>query len=135
LWPETVAAVAQAVAQRPKAAVKGNAGLAFLTPRGRRWTTAVVTETTVWHNDALTREFRKLLDQVKLYRAGLGFYCLRHTFETVAGDSKDQVAVNAIMGHADASMAAAYRERISDDRLRAVSNHVRTWLFGTEETK
>ena len=40
-------------------------------------------------------------------RNGLGYYTLRHKFETVAGESKDQVAVNAIMGHVDNSMAGA----------------------------
>jgi hypothetical protein len=33
------------------------------------------------------------------------------------------------MGHSDASMAAVYRERIEDDRLVAVTDHVRQWLF------
>jgi hypothetical protein len=33
------------------------------------------------------------------------------------------------MGHADASMAAHYRERIEDQRLVDVVNHVRAWLF------
>ena len=50
-------------------------------------------------------------------------------FETIGGESKDQVAVNSIMGHADASMAAVYRERIDDKRLKAVTDHMRKWLF------
>jgi integrase len=58
------------------------------------------------------------------------FYALRHTFETVAGASRDQVAVNAIMGHVDSSMSGVYRERIDDERLRAVADYVRKWLFG-----
>jgi hypothetical protein len=29
-------------------------------------------------------------------------------------------------------MAAHYRERIEDGRLRTVAEHVRQWLFGTE---
>jgi hypothetical protein len=33
------------------------------------------------------------------------------------------------MGHADHSMASYYRERISDDRLQAVTDHVRAWLL------
>ena len=65
---------------------------------------------------------------LELKRPGLNFYALRHTFETIAGESMDQVAVNHIMGHVDNSMAAAYRERISDDRLRAVVEMVRGWL-------
>jgi hypothetical protein len=39
------------------------------------------------------------------------------------------------MGHVDESMAGAYRERIDDARLRAVVEHVHTWLFGSEGTK
>jgi hypothetical protein len=32
------------------------------------------------------------------------------------------------MGHARDDMASHYRERISDERLKAVSDHVRQWL-------
>jgi hypothetical protein len=41
-------------------------------------------------------------------------------------------AVRSIMGHAPLSgdMSAAYRERIDDSRLLAVTEHVRKWLFG-----
>ena len=44
---------------------------------------------------------------------GRNFYALRHTFETIGGDAKDQVAVDHIMGHARDDMASVYRERIS----------------------
>lgn len=63
------------------------------------------------------------------------FGYLRHTFETVAGGSRDQVAVNAIMGHADGSMAAEYREDIENERLLAVTKHVRRWLFGNRRAR
>ena len=36
------------------------------------------------------------------------------------------------MGHVDSTMAGQYRERISDERLQAVVETVRAWLFGTE---
>jgi integrase len=77
----------------------------------------------------VTQEFRKLLDKLKLHRPGLGFYAIRHTFETIAGGSLEQVAVNHIMGHADSSMSGVNRERIEDKRLVAVTEHVRQWLF------
>lgn len=64
-----------------------------------------------------------------VHHDGLGFYSLRHIFRTVADGAKDQVAANAIMGHADPAMAGVYRERIDDDRLRAVVDYVRSWLF------
>lgn len=59
---------------------------------------------------------------------GRGFYALRHTTETIGGEAKDQVAVDAIMGHARYDMASVYRERVSDDRLRGVTEHIRGWL-------
>jgi hypothetical protein len=34
------------------------------------------------------------------------------------------------MGHSREDMASVYRERIGDDRLTAVAEHVRKWLFG-----
>jgi integrase len=74
------------------------------------------------------------LKRLKLKRPTLSFYALRHTFETIAGESRDQVAVDAIMGHVDQSMAAAYRERISNDRLTHVANTVRSWLFSQGKT-
>ncbi len=56
---------------------------------------------------------------------------MTHTFETIAGDQGDQVAVYFIMGHASSSrdMGAVYRERVFDHRLVAVVKHVRRWLF------
>jgi integrase len=77
--------------------------------------------------------FRSLLEELDLYRPRVTFYALRHSFETIAGDSGDQIATNAVMGHVDNSMAAAYREMIRDGRLVAVSNHVRQWLFEGDE--
>jgi integrase len=74
-----------------------------------------------------------VLKALGLHRAGLGFYCLRHTFETIGGDTGDQVAVDAIMGHVREDMASMYRERVNDERLRRVMEHVRTWLFSAEQ--
>jgi integrase len=79
---------------------------------------------------ALSLAFAKRLKRLGL-NGHRNFYVLRHTFETIGGESKDQIAVDRIMGHVDTSMAGAYRERISDERLRVVVEHVRGWLFET----
>jgi integrase len=122
LWAETIEAINEALKIRPAHRDKAHSQLVFITRYGQPWAKDVA-------DSPITKEFRKLLDELKLYRPGLGFYCLRHTFETVAGESRDQVAVDHIMGHSDASMAAEYREGISDERLLAVVGHVHAWLY------
>jgi integrase len=127
LWPETVEALRVVTDNRPKAK-PGAEDLVFVTRCGQSWTKNVA-------DSPITKKFRKLLDALGLYRPGLGFYALRHTFETIAGETADQVAVDHIMGHARDDMASVYRERISDERLIAVANHVRRWLFRKGEVK
>ena len=72
------------------------------------------------------------LRKAKIERPGLTFYALRHTFQTVAEGVRDLSAVQSIMGHAasGSDMSARYRERVDDDRLLAVTEHIRKWLFG-----
>ncbi len=128
LWSETLEALRQAIKDRPAAKDAADAGLTFLTAAGVRWVRFGEKSLT----DGIGREFKKLLKQLKLQREGRGFYALRHSFATVAGESRDQVAVNAVMGHSggrEDDMPSRYRERIGDDRLKAVAEHVRTWLF------
>jgi len=64
------------------------------------------------------------------HRPRLGYYTLRHVFLTIGEESRDQVAVAHVMGHVVPGMGTAYREKVSDERLRAVCEHVRGWLFG-----
>jgi integrase len=78
--------------------------------------------------DRVTATVGQLCSKLGLACRGHTFYALRHSFETIGGESRDQVAVDAIMGHSRDDMASVYRERIGDDRLRAVVDHVRTWL-------
>jgi integrase len=127
---------------RPKAKDPADAGLVFITAQGHRWEKAAISDPDpetkkirILNNNAVTQQFSKLLRRLNLKRPGLAFYGLRHTFETVAGASKDQVAVDAIMGHVDPTMAANYRERIDDDRVKAVVDHVHKWLFPPVVTK
>src|SRR5262249_22559933 len=122
LWPETVAALRAAMAVSPKPKPEA-AGLVFVTRCGLCWAKDD-TDTPV------SKETAKLLKSLGIHRQGLNFYALRHTFETVGGEARDQVAVDHVMGHARDDMASVYRERISDERLKAVTDHVRAWLLG-----
>ncbi len=125
LWPETVAALRESLAKRPRPKDEANAGLVFITRYGLPWAKDSTDHT-------LAKEFGKLLRQLGIHgRAGLGFYTLRHVFRTVADESKDQPAIDFIMGHESPHMATAYRETISDVRLKAVADHVHAWLFST----
>jgi len=120
LWPETIEAIRLVLQYRRPPKRKANADLVFLTPNGATWQRRLTLDTT------------KLLRKLGLHRSGRGFYCLRHTFETIGGDARDQIAVDHIMGHSRNDMASVYREHISDERLRAVTDHVHAWLFGEQ---
>lgn len=128
LWPETVAALREWIPQRPPAKDHADAGLLFLTCFGTRF---VKTGSKGASIDGVGQEFRKVLAKLKLQRAGRSFYGLRHSFRTVADETLDASATDLIMGHTDNSMAGHYRERIGEDRLRRVVDHVRAWLLGT----
>jgi integrase len=144
LWPETVKALRDWLKQRPVAKEPASHELVFLTRCGAPWhkgdrTLALDSADAVdgkklysLVDNPVSKEMRKLLRSLSLHRPGLGFYALRHTFETIGGGTRDQVAVDVIMGHDRGDMASVYRERIDDDRLLAVVNHVRAWLFPSE---
>jgi integrase len=122
LWPETVQALRDALTRRPEPKKAEDAKLAFITKYGGSWHKEI-------EDNPISKEMRKLLDSLEI-NGSRNFYALRHTFETIGGEAKDQVAVDHIMGHARDDMASAYRERVSDSRLRAVADHVHAWLFG-----
>jgi integrase len=124
LWPETVEALREALEKRPKPKEPDDSQFAFITKYGLSWAKDTST-------NPVSQEMAKALRSLKINgRKGLGFYTLRHTFRTVADESKDQPAVDFIMGHEVPHMSAVYRETISDARLKAVAEHVRKWLFG-----
>ena len=135
LWLKTIDALQEAIAQRPSPKKREDSGLCFVTIQGNRWVRisqkrVADDEVRFVKRDSITSRFGALLKKLKINgRKGLSFYTLRHVFETIAGESKDQVAVNALMGHVDSSMAGVYRERISDERLQAVVNVVHNWLW------
>jgi integrase len=123
LWPETVEAINESVAGRSEPKNEENASLVFVTKYGKPWAKDVA-------DSPVTKETRKLLDSLGL-NGHRNFYTLRHTFRTVADEAKDQPAADFIMGHARDDMASVYRERISDARLKTVTDHVRKWLFSS----
>ncbi|MCA9109818.1 MAG: tyrosine-type recombinase/integrase, partial [Planctomycetaceae bacterium] len=136
LWPETVAAIRGAIDNRPSPKSRSDAGLCFLTIQGNPWVRTRLKQSSDSDDEFVTvntlqQRFSGVLKMLGINgRRGLGFYTLRHVFETIGGESRDQVAVDAIMGHVDSSMAGNYRQGISDERLQDVVNKVRGWLFG-----
>lgn len=115
LWSETIDAL--------KVAMQTDGDLAFLTRDGAPYAKSGV------GNDPIGLTFRRLLVKHELQRPGLGFATLRHIFQTIGEGSGDLVAVRAIMGHVDPSISEAYREGVSDERLRNVTAVVQAWLF------
>jgi integrase len=119
LWPETVESLREWMSQR-KAPEPKYAGAVFVTKYGKGWSI---------EGRALSNETRKLLDKLGI-NGHRNFYGLRHTFQTTGDESGDFIAVKAIMGHVGGDdISNTYRQRISDERLRKVTDHVRAWLF------
>jgi integrase len=141
LWPETVQAIKEWLDVRPEPKKEEDKDLVFLTKQRFGWcrngwflekenSPAEVRGI----SNPIAGAFRILLDNLGI-NGKRNFYAIRHGFETIAGDTGDQVAVDSIMGHADRSMAGLYRERIERNRLRRVVEHVRQWLFGPKRGK
>jgi integrase len=126
LWPETIDAIKEALERRSTPRNSEDAEKVFITAKGGSWHKKI-------EDNPISKETRKLLDALGI-NGHRNFYALRHTFETIGGETKDQVAVDHIMGHTRDDMATAYRERISDERLRAVVDYVRRWLFPSTAT-
>jgi integrase len=121
LWPETTAALRAVLDQHRPPKKEEYAQLVFVTQRGLSWSKDT-------NDNPVTKEMRKLLNPLGI-DGHRNFYTLRHTFRTVADEAKDQPAADFIMGHESTHMSSHYRESISDERLKAVANHVRAWLF------
>ncbi len=124
LWPETVAAIREVIDARPEPELPADGKLVFLTANGHRWWN------TAGQVSRISTEFTRLLKRLKLHKPGIGYYTFRHVFRTIADEVKDEAAVDHVMGHLRHDIASRhYRERISDERLKAVSDHVRHGYF------
>lgn len=127
LWPETLDAVRRSIkAQRREI---GDADRVFLTSRGNPW----VIEQGKDHarNDALGKQFAKVLKACGIELKLAGFGHLKHTHATVSGGSNDAEAAKIVRGHTygDAVEEAYIRAaNVSWDRLEVVTAHVKAWL-------
>ncbi|MEN6405429.1 MAG: tyrosine-type recombinase/integrase [Thermoguttaceae bacterium] len=128
LWLETISAIKAVKKQRCQPKDVAHKALIFIGPRGENYLAA--------NGYRVAGEFARALKTAKI-KPRRGFYAIRHTFQTVAEGVRDLSAVQSIMGHAASSgdMSAQYRERVDDDRLLDVTEHVHKWLFGESETK
>lgn len=119
LWPETVEALRDWLKGRPAPAKEEHAQLVFLTKRGDSWAGGL-------NDRPLAHEIGKVLKKLGIEGS---YYNLRHGCQTVGDERGDFLAVRHVMGHATSDIADAYRERMSDERLRRVTDHIRQWLF------
>src|SRR5262249_51422080 len=100
LWPETIQVLRDWLKVRPEPAKPEHAGLVFLTVKGHSW--AKLTS-----DKPVSKETAKVMKALKI-NGHRNFYTLRHTFQTVADESGDFIAVRKIMGHATSDIADAY---------------------------
>ncbi|WP_437187781.1 tyrosine-type recombinase/integrase [Planctomicrobium sp. SH668] len=134
LWEETMTALKVVIGSRPKPKDPSDYEICFITGQGNRWMRSFRSRknpsklTTV---NTVSQNFSATMKRAGIDRRRVSFYALRHVFETIGGESRDQVAVDFIMGHAPKSndMASQYRHGISDERLRVVVNTVHRHLW------
>jgi hypothetical protein len=142
LWPETVKAL-RAVLERRAEMTRVPPELAdrvFVTRHRLPYVSRNAKGTEL---DAITTQFRKLMERCGVFKAGLGFYSLRRTCRTIMDETKDFPACDLVMGHIasdvgaphSVEMADRYRGGISDARMKALADHVRTWLSGPGGSK
>lgn len=122
LWNETVEAIQAMLAERRKPKDAADEFLLFIGKRGESYEGN--------HKGyRVVQEFARICAKADI--KGRSFYDLRRTFQTIAEEACDLVAVQSIMGHAPpaSDMSAIYRQRVKDERLQKVVGVVHDWLF------
>jgi integrase len=121
LWPETVEALRAALKSRKPPRDTSYATRVFITKYGQPF-----------RGCAIGFEFEKLAATLGLSRGEADFYDLRRTCASIGVQVKDDNAVRTILGHKRPStdMLGVYnRLGVGDERLKAVTDHIRRWLF------
>jgi integrase len=140
LWPETIAAIRavlgdsqlNATRRRPEAA-----NCVFVTKKGHQFVRSIPASgedgrPRLVEHDVIATAMKRLMQKQRINLKRVGFYGLRHTFETLGAETGNQVAVNFIMGHAPPStdMGDVYRGGVAEAALRQVTDHVRALVLG-----
>jgi integrase len=126
LWPETIRAIKDVIAERPAVDIPN----LFLTRFEGPWVHG--------RTDAIQKQFSKLMQAHGIAPdiRHAGFYALRHCFSTIGNQTGDRDAVKSITGHKDKDMLARYVHGLPPMKRRlAVVNHVRRWLFGGKKPR
>lgn len=132
LWPETVREIKAWLKVRPVPKNAADADLLFTTKYGSSWFKVESSDNPV------SKETRKLLDELGITRKGVNFYSLRHATATIGRRAGDIAALRMIMGHGknDSDITEHYNEeRPNDARLKAVSDMVRKWFLAGKPKK
>lgn len=128
LWPETLAAIAAVEAVRPEPKDPKHSDILFLTRLRQPWVRFNGADGKASTFDAIGEGFAKLAKKCGVTLEAGRFGILRHVSRTVADPLGDRPAIDHVMGHTDHSTAAYYRELVADERLQAVTDHMREWL-------
>lgn len=121
LWPETIDALRAALNTRKSPKDAEYSKRVFITKGGQPF-----------HAYHVTHEFEKLAVAAGMTGEEADFYDLRRTCASIGLQVGDDDAVRTLLGHKRSAkdMLGVYnRLQVSDDRLRAVTDHIHDWLF------
>lgn len=131
LWPETIEAIEDVKATRPRPIDPAHADHVFITAHGNLWCRMLDrgTERQALALDAVALEFKKLKSRMGLSKVPFGPYALRHTHATIGAQIRDREALQITMGHKDRTMTAKYIHDFEEARLQKLSDHIRDWFI------
>ncbi|MEO1525948.1 MAG: site-specific integrase [Planctomycetota bacterium] len=129
LWPETIDALQKVIALPRPPCEESLSDRVFLTRNGNEYCPEGS------KRDAITKQFYWLTGECDLRRKGVGFYALRHVTQTIGDQTGDALAVKMLMGHADNSISATYREHFERDRVEKVCSHIREWYLAGQNSE